>query len=102
MDSLKPPGGPLLDVTEIAQYLGVPERWARRVVAERRIETVKLGRRVKITKAALDDFIEASTRPANGSAVPPGLVSISTKARSSSKRSQSAPARAKGQSRAHQ
>ncbi len=74
-----------------------------RVMAERRIDTVKLGRRVKISKAALDDFIAASTRPAHGSAVPPGLVSISTKARSSSKRRpQSLPERRRGSGRANQ
>lgn len=86
VESLLPPGGPLLDLAEAAQYLGVTERWMTRVMAERRLPTVKLGRRVKISKASLDGFIEASTRPANGSAVPPGLVSLSAKTRSSSKR----------------
>jgi len=100
MDRLQPPGGPLLDLAEAAEYLSVSERWMRRVFAERRIATTKLGRRVKVSKATLDDFVASNTRPANGSAVPPGLVSLSAQARS--KRSQSAPARTRGQSRAHQ
>lgn len=82
VEPLQPRGGPLLDLAEAADYLGVSLRWMRRVMAERRLPTVKLGRRIKITKAALDDFLEANTRPANGSAAPPGLVSVGAKARS--------------------
>ncbi len=96
MDSLQPPGGPLLDLAEAAEYLGVSLRWMRRVMAERRLPTVKLGRRVKISKASLDGFIEASTRPANGSATPPGLAASPR----GSKRPESLPARTRGQGRA--
>ena len=85
VDSLQPPGGPLLDLAEAAEYLGVGLRWMRRVTTERRIATVKLGRRVKVSKATLDDFVASNTRPANGSATPPGLAA-SPRARSSSKR----------------
>jgi excisionase family DNA binding protein len=96
VEPLEPPGGPLFDRSEAAQYLGVTERWMCRVMSERRLPTVKLGRRIKISKASLDDFISASTRPANGSAVPPGLA---TSAKAGSKRPQALSDRAKGQSR---
>jgi len=66
----------------------------RRVTTERRIATVKLGRRLKISKATLDDFVASNTRPANGSAAPPGLVSLGAKARS--KRPQALSDRTRG------
>jgi len=81
MASLQPPGGPLLDLAEAAEYLGVSVRWMRRVMTEHRVATVNLGRRVKVSKATLDDFVASNTRPANGSAAP-GLVSLSPRARS--------------------
>jgi len=69
----------------------------RRVMSERRIATIRLGRRIKISKATLDAFIEDSTRPANGNAAP-GLVSLSTKARTKArkKRRASLPERTRG------
>ena len=49
----------LLDVNEVARRLGTEPRFVRRLIAERRIEFHKVGRYVRISEAALDDFIKA-------------------------------------------
>ena len=49
----------LLDVEEVARRLGTKPRFVRRLIAERRIEFHKVGRYVRISEAALDDFIKA-------------------------------------------
>ena len=51
----------LLTVSEAAELLGTTERFPRRLIAERRIEYVKLGRHVRIAESALRAFINAST-----------------------------------------
>ncbi|MDP9430108.1 MAG: helix-turn-helix domain-containing protein [Actinomycetota bacterium] len=51
----------LLSVGEAAEYLNVGERFIRRVVADRRIPFVKVGKYVRLKKSALDAFIEANT-----------------------------------------
>ena len=51
----------LLSLDEAAQILGTGVRFTRRLVAERRIAFVKIGRHVRIPESALDRFIEAST-----------------------------------------
>jgi excisionase family DNA binding protein len=49
----------LLDVEEAARRLRTKPRFIRRLIAERRIEYHKVGRHVRISEAALADFIEA-------------------------------------------
>ena len=49
---------PLLDVNEVARRLGTKPRFVRRLIAERRIEFHHLGRHVRISEAALADFIK--------------------------------------------
>jgi excisionase family DNA binding protein len=49
----------LLDVEEAARRLKTKPRFIRRLIAERRIEYHKVGRHVRISEAALADFIEA-------------------------------------------
>ena len=49
----------LIDVKEAARRLGTEPRFVRRLIAERRIEFHKLGRYVRISEAALADFIKA-------------------------------------------
>ena len=60
----------LLTIAEAAERLGTSERFPRRLIAERRIDYVKLGqgRRspVRIRQDALDAFIAASTVEAAG------------------------------------
>jgi excisionase family DNA binding protein len=49
----------LLTVRQVAERLGTTERFPRRLIAERRIEFVKVGRHVRISEAALAAFIQA-------------------------------------------
>ena len=49
----------LLTVEAAAERLSTSPRFIRRLIAERRIEFVKVGRHVRISEAALDDFINA-------------------------------------------
>lgn len=57
----------LLTVPEAAQVLNVGERFVRRLVAERRITVVHVGRHVRIPESAVDAFIDAGTITALGS-----------------------------------
>ncbi len=49
----------LLTVGEAAELLGTTERFPRRLIAERRIRFVRLGRHVRIPESALAEFIAA-------------------------------------------
>jgi excisionase family DNA binding protein len=55
----------LLSVAEAAKEMNVSERFVRRLVFERRLEVVKLGRLVRIPSSALEEFMEAGRREAN-------------------------------------
>ncbi|HVA61840.1 MAG TPA: helix-turn-helix domain-containing protein [Mycobacteriales bacterium] len=50
----------LLTIDQAAERLGVPHRFVRRLVAERRIRYRKLGKYVRILSTDLDAFIEAA------------------------------------------
>ena len=49
----------LLTIAEAAELLNTSPRFPRRLVAERRIRFVKLGRFVRIPESALREFIAA-------------------------------------------
>ena len=49
----------LLTVEQAAHRLSTSPRFVRRLIAERRIEFVRVGRHVRISESALADFIEA-------------------------------------------
>lgn len=53
------PDDRLLTVAQAAEILGTTERFPRRLIAERRIRFVKLGRYVRIPESALRDYITA-------------------------------------------
>jgi excisionase family DNA binding protein len=53
----------LLTVAQAADYLGTGKRFIRRLIAQRRIAYVKLGKYVRLQRSALDDFIEAGRVP---------------------------------------
>jgi excisionase family DNA binding protein len=53
----------LLSVEAAAERLDAKPRFIRRLIAERRIEFVKVGRHVRISETALADFIEAGKIP---------------------------------------
>jgi hypothetical protein len=55
----------LLDCKGITtEYRGIPERLARRILNERRLPVVKLGRRIFVWSHDLDAYLEANTLPA--------------------------------------
>ena len=49
----------LLTVEAAAERLSTSPRFIRRLITERRIEFVKVGRHVRISESALADFIDA-------------------------------------------
>jgi excisionase family DNA binding protein len=53
----------LLSVEAAAERLDTKPRSIRRLIAERRIEFVRVGRHVRISESALSDFIEAGKVP---------------------------------------
>jgi len=54
-------GQRLLTVAEAAERFGTTVRFPRRLIAERRIRYVKVGRHVRIPERAIDEWIAAST-----------------------------------------
>jgi excisionase family DNA binding protein len=50
-----------LTVAEVADLLGTTARFPRRLIAERRIRFVRVGRHIRIPESALREFIEAGT-----------------------------------------
>ena len=49
----------LLTVAEVAELLSTSERFPRRLIAERRIQFVRIGRHVRIPESAVREFIAA-------------------------------------------
>jgi excisionase family DNA binding protein len=63
----------LLTVQEAAERLGASTRFVRRLVAERRIAYVKVGRHVRLDPTDVEAFIAASrveVRPSSVAALP--------------------------------
>jgi excisionase family DNA binding protein len=56
----------LLTVEQAAECLGTSERFVRRLIAERRIAYVKLGRHVRITEHDLINFVTTGRVEAGG------------------------------------
>jgi excisionase family DNA binding protein len=53
--------GKLLTVGQAAERLGTSVRFPRRLIAERRITFVRVGRHVRIPATAIDQMIDAGT-----------------------------------------
>jgi excisionase family DNA binding protein len=51
-----------LDFPSACAYLGIPERYMRRLVNERRIRHYKVGKFVRFAPADLDAFMSANVR----------------------------------------
>ena len=49
----------MLNVPEVADRLGTSQRFVRRLIAERRIPSPKLGKHVRIADADVEAFIAA-------------------------------------------
>ncbi len=52
---------PLLTVDQAGELLGTGPRFPRRLIAERRIRFVKVGRHVRIPESAVIEFVSAHT-----------------------------------------
>lgn len=51
----------LLTVAQVAELLGTSQRFPRRLIAERRIRFVHLGRHVRIPASAVHELVESGT-----------------------------------------
>jgi excisionase family DNA binding protein len=49
----------LLDITTLAEYLGVNARHVRRLVAERRIPYIKWGHLIRFDPAEIEQWVDA-------------------------------------------
>ncbi|WP_369133605.1 excisionase family DNA-binding protein [Modestobacter sp. I12A-02662] len=56
----------LLTVAQAADYLGTGERFIRRLIAQRRITYVKLGKYVRLQRSTLDEYIAAGRVGSDG------------------------------------
>jgi excisionase family DNA binding protein len=54
---------PLLDVAALADRLGVTERFVRRLVAERRVPFVKLGKFIRFDPRDIESWLEDARVP---------------------------------------
>lgn len=52
---------PLLTVDQAGELLGTGPRFPRRLIAERRIRFVKVGRHVRIPESAVVEFVSENT-----------------------------------------
>ncbi|MFF0225663.1 excisionase family DNA-binding protein [Streptomyces sp. NPDC004629] len=50
-----------LSVDQVAELLGTTARFPRRLIEERRIRYVKVGRHVRIPESAVQEYIDART-----------------------------------------
>ncbi|MDQ1069018.1 excisionase family DNA-binding protein [Streptomyces canus] len=50
-----------LSVDQVAELLGTTARFPRRLIEERRIRYVKLGRHVRIPESAVEEFVQSRT-----------------------------------------
>ncbi len=53
------PGDPLLTIAQAGEYLGTGERFIRRLITERRVAYVKVGKYVRLERSALDALVDA-------------------------------------------
>jgi excisionase family DNA binding protein len=71
---MSPLSDPLLTQEEAAELLGVKERFIRRLVQERRISHIKIGRHIRIRQSQLEAFVQTNSRPATDGFAPPQLL----------------------------
>jgi len=50
-----------LSVDQVAELLGTTTRFPRRLIEERRIRYVKVGRHVRIPESAINEYLKART-----------------------------------------
>lgn len=57
-EQTEPPAVPLIDVTELAQWLATSQRHIRRLVEERRVPHLKIGHYVRFDPADIEGWLE--------------------------------------------
>lgn len=57
--------GHLLSKADVARITGTSERFVQRLIQERRLPTVKVGRYVRVWPADLEAYLSRQTRPAS-------------------------------------
>ena len=62
-DARGAPRDELLTIEQAGEYLETGGRFVRRLIAQRRVGYVKLGRHVRLQRSVLDAFIEAGRVP---------------------------------------
>jgi excisionase family DNA binding protein len=55
---------PLLTKPQVAEALGVSERWVKRALEEGRFPKVKVGKLVRVRRSDVEAYIEANVIPA--------------------------------------
>ena len=58
-----PPPELLLTVAQAGEYLGTGERFIRRLITERRINFVKIGKYVRLERSTLEALVDAGRVP---------------------------------------
>jgi excisionase family DNA binding protein len=53
----------LMTVQQAGEYLGMGERFIRRLITERRISYVKIGKYVRLERATLDALVDSGRIP---------------------------------------
>ena len=53
----------LMTVQQAGEYLGTGERFVRRLITERRISYVKIGKYVRLERTALDALVDSGRIP---------------------------------------
>jgi excisionase family DNA binding protein len=53
----------LMTVHQAGEYLGTGERFVRRLITERRINYVKIGKYVRLERATLDALVDSGRAP---------------------------------------
>ena len=56
----------LIDINEVARILAVTVRYVRRMVAEGRIEFIKIGHHLRFDEAKVYEYVERQRRPPCG------------------------------------
>ena len=71
----------MLDIAALSEQLCVTERHVRRLVAERRIPYVKVGRFVRFDPTDVTDWINAARVPARGLPYPMPMIAADRSSR---------------------
>ena len=52
----------LFDVAGAADYMNINDRMMRRLIEQRKIQVIKIGKHVRIAQADIDSYLKSNTR----------------------------------------